>query len=52
MNLEKLEENDLILLEESTQDKEKRLIKIKNALPFYQMKVNANEANWNIETKK
>lgn len=52
INLEKLEENDLILLEESTQDKEKRLIKIKNALPFYQMKVNANEANWNIETKK
>ena len=52
MNLEKLEENDLILLEESTQDKEKRLIKIKNALPFYKMKVNANEANWNIETKK
>ena len=52
MNLEKLEENDLILLEESTQDKEKRLIKIKNALPFYQMKVNANEANRNIETKK
>ena len=52
INLENLEENDLVLLEESTQDKDKRLVKIKKELPFYQIKLNANEANWNIKTRK
>lgn len=52
INIENLRENDLVLLEESAQDKEKRLVKIKKELPFYQMKVNANEANWEIKTKK
>ena len=52
INIENLRENDLVLLEESAQDKEKRLVKIKKELPFYQLKVNANEANWEIETKK
>ena len=51
VDLENLEENDLILLAETAQDKKKSLVKIKKELPFYQMKVNANEANWNIETK-
>ena len=52
INLENLEENDLILLAETAQDKKKSLVKIKKELPFYQMKVNANEANWEIKTKK
>lgn len=52
INIENLRENDLVLLEESAQDKEKRLVKIKKELPFFQMKVNANEANWEIKTKK
>ena len=52
VDLENLEENDLVLLAETTRDKKKSLVKIKKELPFYQMKVNANEANRNIETKK